>query len=54
MKAMVGTILVLELEDNILKVKFRDKFKSRRGRINCSIKDDEGWRWFEFNLFLKT
>ncbi len=45
---------ILELEDNILKVKFRDKFKSRRGRINCSIKDDEGWRWFGVQFVLKN
>ncbi len=45
---------ILELEDNILKVKFRDKFKSRRGRINCSIKDDAGWRWFGVQFVLKN
>ena len=27
-------------------IKFRDKFLFRRGRINCSLKDDNGWRWF--------
>ena len=45
---------ILELEDNTLKVKFRDKFKSRRGRINCSIKDNEGWRWFGVQFVLKN
>ena len=34
------------IEDNVLKINFRDKFYTRRGRINCSIQDDEGWRWF--------
>ena len=31
---------------NKLYIKFRDKFKFRRGRINCSLNDDIGWRWF--------
>ena len=34
------------IKENILKIIFRDKFNSRRGRVNCSIKDIEGWRWF--------
>jgi len=34
------------LENNILKIKFRDKFLFRRGRINCSLNDDGIWRWF--------
>ena len=32
--------------NNILKIKFRDKFLFRRGRINCSLNDDGIWRWF--------
>ena len=28
------------------KIKFREKFSFRRGRLNCSLNDDEGWRWF--------
>ena len=35
----------IELSDNILKVNFREKFNFRRGRINCSLNDDKGWRW---------
>ena len=27
-------------------IKFIEKFQPRRGRINCSLKDNEGWRWF--------
>ncbi len=42
-----------EIENNILKINFRDKFYTRRGRINCSIKDDEGWRWFGVQFVLK-
>ena len=36
----------LELIENKLHIKFRDKFYFRRGRINCSLNDDIGWRWF--------
>ena len=32
--------------NNKLSVKFRDKFLFRRGRINCSLKDNNEWRWF--------
>ena len=31
---------------NILKIKFREKFIFRRGRINCSLNDNGLWRWF--------
>ena len=43
MKVMDG-IIQIKFENNILKVNFRDKFNTRRGRINCSIKDNE---WME-------
>ncbi len=42
------------IEKNYLKINFRDKFNTRRGRINCSIKDDEGWRWFGIQFILKN
>ena len=35
----------IELENNRLKIFFKEKFNERRGRINCSMKDSEGWRW---------
>ena len=35
----------LKLIKNKLHIKFRDKFNFRRGRINCSLNDDIGWRW---------
>ena len=35
----------LKLVENKLYIKFRDKFNFRRGRINCSLNDDIGWRW---------
>ena len=36
----------LKLVKNKLYIKFRDKFNFRRGRINCSLNDTNGWRWF--------
>ena len=35
----------IQLENNKLNIFFREKFKERRGRINCSMNDIEGWRW---------
>ena len=35
----------IKLKNNKLNIFFRDKFKERRGRINCSLRDIEGWRW---------
>ncbi len=29
-----------------LKILIKDKFITERGRINCSINSNEGWRWF--------
>ena len=42
-----------ELIDNKLYVKFRDKFNFRRGRINCSLNDDIGWRWLGIQFSIK-
>jgi len=36
----------IKFENNILSIKFREPFKPRRGRINCSLNDNGKWRWF--------
>ncbi len=36
----------LNFVDNKIEVVFTEKFLPRRGRINCSLNDNEGWRWF--------
>ena len=36
----------IKLNNNILTIKFREPFKPRRGRINCSLNDNGKWRWF--------
>ena len=35
----------INLVENKLYIEFREKFSFRRGRINCSLNDDIGWRW---------
>ncbi len=35
-------------------VNFSDKFLFRRGRINCSLKDEEGWRWFGLQFSVRV
>ena len=44
MKEITGINLKLIVE-NKLYIEFREKFSFRRGRINCSLHDDIGWRW---------
>ena len=44
----------LKIQNNILKINFRDKFNTRRGRINCSMKDEMGWRWFGIQFIVKN
>ena len=36
----------LKYKENKIEVIFTEKFLPRRGRINCSMQDKEGWRWF--------
>jgi len=34
------------IKNNTLSISFREAFKPRRGRINCSLNDNGKWRWF--------
>ncbi len=43
----------IEFNENKMTVKFRDKFKFRRGRLNCSLNDDGKWRWFGAQFIIK-
>lgn len=36
----------IKLVNKNLSILFSEKFLNRRGRINCSMKDEDGWRWF--------
>ena len=35
----------INLDENKITISFREKFNFRRGRINCSLNDIDGWRW---------
>ncbi len=39
--------------NNSLTIKFREPFKPRRGRINCSLNDHGKWRWFGVQFPIK-
>ena len=36
----------LKITNNKIEIVLSEKFLPRRGRINCSLKDKDGWRWF--------
>ena len=36
-----------------LKILINEKFITERGRINCSLNDREGWRWFGIQFVIK-
>ena len=42
-----------KLTNNILTIKFREPFKPRRGRINCSLNDNGKWRWFGVQFIVR-
>jgi len=44
----------IKIKDNILTIRFRDKFKPRRGRVNCSLNDDGKWRWLGVQFIIKS
>ncbi len=44
----------IKFEQNKLNIDFIDKFKSRRGRVNCSLNDEDGWRWFGIQFSIEN
>ncbi len=40
----------VNFDNQRLHIIFSDKFNLRRGRINCSLNDKEGWRWLGIQL----
>ena len=42
----------LKFDNNKLYINLNEKFKPRRGRINCSLNDKKGWRWFGIQFTL--
>ena len=43
----------IQINENILTIKFREKFTFRRGRVNCSLNDNGTWRWFGVQFSIK-
>ena len=43
----------IKLINNILSIKFREPFKPRRGRVNCSLNDNGKWRWFGVQFIVR-
>ncbi len=43
----------IQFIENKLLIKFREKFNFRRGRINCSLNDEDGWKWFGIQFSVK-
>ena len=41
------------ISNQILTIKFRESFKPRRGRINCSLNDNGKWRWLGIQFVVK-
>ena len=45
---------ILRFEENFLKINFREKFTFRRGRVNCSLKDGDIWRWLGIQMSIEV
>ncbi len=43
----------INFNNNTLSIKFREPFKPRRGRVNCSLNDNGKWRWFGAQFIIK-
>jgi hypothetical protein len=43
----------IKLINNTLSIKFRESFKPRRGRVNCSLNDNGKWRWFGVQFIIR-
>ena len=41
------------ITNNILNIDFREAFKPRRGRINCSLNDNGKWRWLGVQFIIR-
>ena len=45
---------IMEFSENFLKINFREKFTFRRGRVNCSLKDGDIWRWLGIQMSIEV
>ncbi len=45
---------IMKFDENVLKINFREKFTFRRGRVNCSLKDNDIWRWLGIQMSIEV
>ena len=43
----------IKLEEEKLYIILKEKFKPRRGRINCSLKENDNWKWLGLQFVIK-
>ena len=43
----------INITNKVLSIKFREAFKPRRGRINCSLNDNGKWRWLGVQFIIR-
>ena len=43
----------IKLEEEKLYIILKEKFKPRRGRINCSLKENNNWKWLGLQFVIK-
>ena len=44
----------MTFDENSLTINFKNKFDFRRGRINCSLKEKDIWRWLGLQFSVET
>ena len=45
---------IMKFKENTLEINFREKFTFRRGRVNCSVKDGDIWRWLGIQMSIEV
>ena len=44
----------MKFKKNTLEINFKEKFTFRRGRVNCSLKDENVWRWLGLQMSIEV
>ena len=44
---------IMKFQKNTLQINFREKFTFRRGRVNCSMKEGDIWRWLGIQMSIE-
>ena len=45
---------IMKFKKNTLEINFKEKFTFRRGRVNCSLKDENVWRWLGLQMSIEV